>query len=208
MKSPFKDIYTVLAQNRLILLAVIATSCVVCLVSILTISSTHKKLLDSAFVIDTHGSVIPLRLADQREHLEVEVLSHLNLFHQYFYDLEPHNYRETLEKALWLGNSSVSNVYNQKREDGVYNKLVQYSLIHRLRESESNISIEKEPYRFESVNIVEVRRGEVSDYYEIKTSGNLIEVDRNFPKNTHGLLVTNFFENGIRKLEDYENEQE
>lgn len=208
MKSPFKDIYTVLAQNRMILLAIIATSCVVCLTSIVAVFKMQKKLLDSAFVIDTHGSVIPLRLAEYREYLEVEVLSHLNLFHQYFYNIEPHNYIERLEKSLWLGNSSVSDVYNQKREDGVYNKLVQYSLIHRLIESESNILIEKEPYQFETVNIVEVRRGEISDYYEIRTSGNIIEVDRNFPKNTHGLLVTNFFENGIRKLEDYENEQE
>ncbi|MDP5361695.1 MAG: hypothetical protein NWP79_06055 [Paracoccaceae bacterium] len=32
--------------------------------------------------------------------------------------------------------------------------------------------------------------------------GNLIRVDRHFPNNTHGLLITNFFENSLKKLTD------
>jgi hypothetical protein len=37
------------------------------------------------------------------------------------------------------------------------------------------------------------------------SSGQLIRIDRNFPNNTHGFLITNFFENSLRKLEQYEN---
>jgi len=40
----------------------------------------------------------------------------------------------------------------------------------------------------------------VVDTYELITSGNLIKVDRNFPYNTHGLLITNYFENSLKKI--------
>ena len=72
---------------------------------------------------------------------------------------------------------------------------------------ESKIDIQKEPYRFETIVIFEINRGSTIDIYELNTSGNIIQVDRNFPLNTHGLLITNFFEIILKKHEDYENRE-
>jgi len=66
-------------------------------------------------VVNTDGSVIPLRLVSQQENLIVEVLAHLDLFHRYFYHIDASNYEKHLEKALWLGNSSVDALYRQKK---------------------------------------------------------------------------------------------
>ena len=44
-----------------------------------------------------------------------------------------------LEKALWLGNSSVDNLYRQKKADGVYNRLLQYSLVQKVLSIDSQI---------------------------------------------------------------------
>ena len=46
-----------------------------------------------------------------------------------FYHIDASNYEKNLEKALWLGNSSVDALYRQKNADGVYNRLLQYSLV-------------------------------------------------------------------------------
>lgn len=205
MKTPYKNIYDVLKLNRFILLAVVIGAVITCVVSVLSVIKLHKETVNNAFVVNTDGSVIPLKIVKQQENLEVEILSHLELFHNYFYHIDASNYEKHLEKALWLGNSSVDGLYRQKKVDGVYNRLLQYSLVQKVLKVESKIDIQQEPYRFETTIIFEINRGSIIDSYELTTSGNIIHVDRNFPKNTHGLLITNFFENKLKKIEDYEN---
>jgi len=204
MKTPYKNIYNILKQNRFIVLSVIVGSSLTSIVSVLMVIRLHKESVDNAFVVNTDGNVIPLKLVAQRENLEVEILAHLELFHTYFYDINASNYKMNLEKALWLGNSTVDALYRQKKADGVYNRLLQFSLLQKVLRTDSKVDLQKEPYRFETKTIFEINRGSVTDTYELTTTGNLVHVDRNFPKNTHGLMITDFFENTLRKIENYE----
>lgn len=204
MKTPYQNIYKVLRLNRFIVLAVVIGTVLTCIVSVLMVIKLHKESVNNAFVVNSDGSVIPLKMVQQNENLEVEVLSHLEQFHTYFYHIDASNYEKNLEKSLWLGNSSVDALYRQKKADGVYNRLLQYSLVQKVLKIESKIDIQQEPYRFETTIIFEINRGSIIDTYELTTSGNIIHVDRNFPNNTHGLLITNFFENKLKKLENYE----
>lgn len=208
MKTPYKNIYNVLKLNRFIVLAVVIGAVLTGIVSVLTVVKLHKETVNNTFVVNTDGSVIPLKLVSQQESLEVEALAHLELFHTYFYHIDASNYEKHLKKALWLGNSSIDALYRQKKADGVYNRLLQYSLVQKVMSIESKISIQKEPYSFETTTVFEINRGSITDTYELTTTGNIIQVDRNFPNNTHGLLITNFFENTLRKIEDYENRKE
>jgi len=201
MKTPYRDIYTVLKLNRFIVYTVVIAAAIVSVVSILLVIKQHKQMTENAFAISTEGSVIPLKLVSQYENLEVEALSHLELFHKYFYDIDATNYERQLEKALWLGNSSVDALYRQKKADGVYNRLLQYSLVQKVTEVSSQVNIQKEPYAFETTIFFEINRGAVIDKYELISSGSLIHVDRSFPNNTHGLLITDYFEKSLRKLE-------
>lgn len=205
MKTPYQNIYNVLRLNRFIVLAVVIGAVLTCTISVIMVLKLHRESVNNAFVVNSDGSVIPLKMVQQNENLEVEVLSHLEQFHTYFYHIDASNYEKNLEKALWLGNSSVDALYKQKKADGVYNRLLQYSLVQKVLKIESKIEIQQEPYRFETTVVFEINRGSIIDIYELTTTGNIIHVDRNFPNNTHGLLITDFFENKLKKLEDYEN---
>ncbi|MEQ8420510.1 MAG: conjugal transfer protein TraK [Arenibacter algicola] len=202
MKTPYKNIYKVLDQNRFIVWSLVIGTTVTCVVAILSMLKLHRETVDKVFMVNTDGDVIPLKLVSQKENLGVEVLSHLELFHTYFYHIDPSNYEKNLEKALWLGNSSVDALYKQKKSDGVYNRLLQYSLVQKVLRIESEIEISQEPYTFRTTTLFQINRGQVTDTYELVTSGNLIHVDRNFPKNTHGLLITDYFENSLKKVQD------
>ena len=202
MKTPYKNIYKVLDQNRFIVWSLVIGTTVTCVVAILSMLKMHRETVDKVFMVNTDGDVIPLKLVSQKENLGVEVLSHLELFHTYFYNIDPSNYEKNLEKALWLGNSSVDALYRQKKSDGVYNRLLQYSLVQKVLQIESEIEISQEPYTFRTTTLFQINRGQVTDTYELVTSGNLIHVDRNFPKNTHGLLITDYFENSLKKVQD------
>jgi hypothetical protein len=202
MKTPYRNIYSVLKINRFIVLTAVCGAVISSLFFGWMVFDIHRSALNNSFAINTDGSVIPLKWVTQKENLEVEALAHLELFHTYFYDIDATNYERNLEKALWLGNSSVDNVYRQKKADGVYNRLLQYSLVQKVISIESEVNIETEPYNFKTRTVFEINRGKIVDRYELITSGNLINVDRNFPNNTHGLLITNYFENTLKKLND------
>ncbi|APS40618.1 conjugal transfer protein TraK [Salegentibacter sp. T436] len=202
MKTPYRSIYSVLKINRFIVLTAVCGAVISSLYFGWMVFDIHRSALNNAFAINTDGSVIPLKWVTQKENLEVEALSHLDLFHTYFYNIDATNYERNLEKALWLGNSSVDNVYRQKKADGVYNRLLQYSLVQKVISIEPEVNIEMEPYTFKTRTVFEINRGKIVDRYELISSGNLINVDRNFPNNTHGLLITNYFENTLKKLND------
>lgn len=208
MKTPFRNIQHILRLNRIVVLAVIIMTGLVCIVSVILVVKIHKESLDQAFVVSTEGEVIPLQLADQRENLEVEALAHLERFHGWFYGVEANSYGKNMERALWLGNASMDAVYRQKKADGFYNRLLQYSLVQKVERIDSQIDMDREPYAFETRTLIRINRGSVTDTYELVTTGKLIQVARNFPHNPHGLLITDFFENALRKIESYETTEE
>ncbi len=198
--TPYKNIYSVLKINRFIVLAVVAACLLTCFFSILTVYRFNRSMLNSTFAVNTDGSIIPLKLVSQKENMEVEALSHLDLFHRYFYGIDESNYEKNLGKALWLGDSAVDNVYRQKKADGVYNRLLQYSLVQKVLSINTELTLMNKATSFRTETIFEINRGSIVDRYQLITTGKLITVDRNFPNNTHGLLITNFFENSLKKL--------
>lgn len=202
MKTPYKNIYKILKLNRFIVIAVIVFAFLSSSIALWMAFSNNKKLLNSAFAINTDGSIIPLKLVTQKENFRVEALAHLELFHNYFYNIDASNYERNLEKALWLGNSSVDNLYRQKKADGVYNRLLQYSLVQKVLSIDSKISENNGTYGFTTTTIFEINRGNVIDRYELVSTGKLITIERNFPHNPHGLLITNYFEKTLKKLND------
>lgn len=202
MKTPYKNIYNVLKLNRFIVLAVITFAFLSSTFSLWMAFTTNKTALNSAFAINTDGSIIPLKLVTQKENFRVEALAHLYLFHNYFYNINASNYERNLEKALWLGNSSVDNLYRQKKADGVFNRLLQYSLVQKVLSIESKINEIDGSYSFTTTTIFEINRGTIVDTYELVSTGVLITVDRNFPNNPHGLLITDYFENTLKKMND------
>ena len=202
MKTYYKNIYTVLKLNRFIVLALIVCTLLSNIFALWMAFSTHKKTLNNAFAINTDGSIIPLKLVTQKENFKVEALAHLDLFHNYFYNIDASNYEKNLEKALWLGNSTVDNLYRQKKADGVYNRLLQYSLVQKVLRIDSQIEEQNGTYSFKTVTVFEINRGSIIDTYQLVSTGNLITVDRNFPNNPHGLLITDYFEKSLKKLND------
>lgn len=202
MKTPYKNIYTVLRINRFIVFVVVICATLSSFFSVWMVFNINNKAMNNAFAINTDGSVIPLKLIAQKENFKVEALAHLELFHSYFYNIDASNYELNLEKALWLGNSSVDNLYRQKKVDGVYNRLLQYSLVQKVLSINSQLEEKDGAYSFRTITIFEINRGSIVDTYEMVSTGKLISVNRNFPNNPHGLLITDYFENTLKKLND------
>lgn len=202
MKTPYKNLTEILKLNRRIVLSVVALCLLACSFAIWTVSRMHQRMLSTAFAISSEGEILPLKLVNTREHLEVEARSHLDRFHRLFYGMDAGNYKTHLDKALWLGDSSVDQVYKQKKTDGVYNRLLQFALRQEVMHVAIELELDQEPYGFRAVTEFEVVRGSVRDRYRLSSSGKLVHVERSFPQNPHGLLITEYFENSLQKLTD------
>lgn len=202
MKTMYKNITAILRTNRFVVLIVVIASTLCTLGSVLVAYQMYRETRTGNFAIGTDGSIIPLKWTLQQENREVEALAHIEQFHRYFYGIDASNYQKHLEKALWLGDSSVDNVYRQKKADGVYNRLLQYSLVQKVLSVETDLFGEAGAFSFRSRVIFEIDRGSVTDTYELQTSGQLHMVDRHFPNNPHGLLITAYFENQLKKVND------
>lgn len=201
---PYKNIFESLKINRIITISIIGFAAVISIFSIYQVRTIHEESLKGAFVIDPQGSVFPLQEVYHKEYLEVECRAHLERFFLFFYELNSINYRDRLGKALWLGDQSVDQLYTQKKEDGVYNRILQYSLLQEIEHSDFKVRIENDKIFFTAEVILKIIRGEVSDRYNLRASGQLIKVARKFPENPHGLLITNYYEEQLKKI-DHEN---
>ena len=202
MKTPYKDIYTVLGTNRIIVISAIGLALLSILFSLAFAFVMYQKTLNSTYAINLDGSVLPMELIETKENFDIEVMHNLDMFHRYFYDLNATNYASQIEKALWLGNNSVDELYRAKKSEGVYNKLVQFNLIQKVNQIKTQIDTRTLPFQFQTVLTFEVNRGTTVDSYQLITKGNLVKIDRNFPHNPHGLLITNFQEEQLKIITD------
>ena len=200
MKTPYKNIYTVLGTNRQIVIAALSVALLSIVFSLVFVFLMYKRTVNSSYAINLDGSVLPMKLIETKESFDIEVMNNLDIFHRYFYDLNANNYETQLEKALWLGNESVDAVYRQKKAEGVYNKLVQFNLIQRVTDISTQIDTRTQPFQFVTVVNFEVSRGTTIDLYQVITKGNLVKIDRNYPHNPHGLLITNFYEDQLKRI--------
>jgi len=200
MKTPYKNIYTVLGTNRKIVIASLSLALLSIVFSLFFVFLMHKKTLNSTYAINLDGSVLPMQLMDEKENFDIEVMHDLDMFHHYFYDLNPSNYEKQIEKALWLGNNSVDALYKSKRAEGVYNRIIQFNLVQKVTDVKTQIDTRTLPFQFRTVIQFDVNRGATVDHYELITKGNLVKIERNYPHNPHGLLITNFYEEQLKRI--------
>jgi len=200
MKFSYQNIHSLFRINRLIVWSVVLLAFGSSAFSGWMVYKIHKESLQNAFVINTEGEVKPLNWEDREQHVSVEALAHLERFHQLFYGMDASTFENHLETALWWGDASVDNLYRQKKTEGTYNRLLQFSLVQQVNKIDSKIESIEGVIHFSTKILFEVKRGTVIDHYEMITTGKLIQVERHFPNNPHGLLITEFFEKSLKKL--------
>jgi len=200
MKFSYQNIHSLFRINRLIVISVVVMAFASSGVSTWMTYRIHRDALQNAFAIDASGAVVPLSWEAQSANREIEALAHLEQFHRLFYGIDAATFEQHLERALWWGDTSVNELYKQKKSEGLYNRLLQYSLVQKVVSIESRLEPGDNRIPFTTRLVFDLRRGEVTDTYELITTGVLIPVERQFPRNPHGLLITEFFEKSLKKL--------
>ena len=123
------------------------------------------------------------------------------MFHNYFYNYDRYNWKSQIERSLWLGDKSVEKLFLKRENEGWFNDVTQLGITQQIFFDTDSIKVygNKEPFEFTLPAILLIKNGPEKKYYQFRTSGMVITVNRNYPYNPHGLLITNFGEHN--KLE-------
>ena len=196
MEKPKLDIYKTLIVNRLVVWGLVVAFVVSSAIFALSINNLYTRQLNTVLVLDTNGEVIPMKWMQRDENIKVEIKDHLEKFHTYFYQYDAFNVEKSLEKSLWFGDNSVEQLYIKRKNDGWYTKVSTYGIKQTIEVLPENIEIEgnKEPYSFRVKAILSITQDEQTVRYSFETTGLIIFVNRNYPLNPHGLLITRFAE--------------
>ena len=196
MKNPKIDIYKFLFINRLVVWALLIAFVAASVVFGISIKSLYTKQLNTVLVIDSNGEVVPMKWMDRLDNIKIEIADHLERFHTFFYAYDPYNVEKNLERSLWYGDKSIEQLYIKRSNDGWFNKVKLYGIVQRIEIKPEDITINgtNEPFSFLVKATITITQDKQVVKYYFETIGNIVFVNRNYPLNPHGLLITNFSE--------------
>lgn len=202
-------------KKLLITNSIITYGCVILVVvmTILNFMNTQSIVKESRaflYAINPKGEIIPMECYNRMDKKEIEIKHHLQMFVDYFYSFTQTNWKKQAEKALWLADEDLGQIHIDRKNNGYYNRFIQYSIFQKGELNIKDIELDLksgEPYSFRIIiNVIEEYKG-VSKKYIVFAKGKIksVESDRNFPKNPHGLHIYDYIEEHITKVEDEKN---
>ena len=167
------------------------TGCIVISLSSIIIAKgmvddAHKKI----YVLDGNVPILVQR-TEVDETMEVEMKSHIELFHHLFFTLAPDDkyIKYTMEKAMYLVDETGVAQYNALKEIGLFNNIMGTSAVFSI--FCDSIDRDKKEMHFKYYGRQRIERRTSILYRQLVTEGDLRKVPRT-PNNPHGLLIENW----------------
>ncbi len=201
-----KNIYANLRRNNLIVISLIVFVTVVVFSAFYFAMQVNYDAKENIYAITERGLLVPLKRLEQKEDKIKQVKANCDLFINYYYDLDGYTMKDKKEKLLWLVGKQPTSIIQDRDNKGYFNSflaingLVQHAQI--LQNTWKWTSID-EPYQV-SFDVIIVRiNEEKKNYYKSSVELKIVKVDRNYPYNPYGLLITQLKES-YKKLDDSE----
>lgn len=123
--------------------------------------------------------------------LEIECKSHVQLFHQYFFNIAPDDeyIKWTNQKASYLADQSAQKQEKAMRERGFYSEILSASAVCSIMCDSIQLDMENMKFRYFGTQIIE--RKSNKKLRQLITEGYLKTVPRT-QNNPHGLLITDW----------------
>lgn len=172
-----------------VVLAVVGCVCVCgfCIYSCLQMVQSERSQI---YVLD--GSIPFLAERSKQEaNYVMEAKAHIQLFHQYFFNLPPDDeyIKWTLGKAMYMADGTAMKQKQAMQEIGFYSDIVSSSAICTIMCDSIVLDEQKNTFTYYGTQLIKRRTKEVRR--SIITSGGLANVPRT-RNNPHGLLITNW----------------
>lgn len=152
--------------------------------------SHELKSLNQRVYVLANGQVLEAFASSRDAQVEVEANSHINRFHQHFFELSPDEQliANQINAALYLADQSAKRAYDNLKEKGFYNQLLAGNVSQEIEMDSIQISLEAHPYEFTYYGKQKIVRTTSEVIRVLITRGRLREVARS-THNPHGFLI-------------------
>lgn len=204
------DFYTVLKNNNKSVWAILFIASVCSIGSLIFSWKVYQQATHTAFAIDSKGELLPLKMLSEKEDRLIEAKANIEYFVSQYYSLDAYNMKAKRERVLWLVGKQPTEVIKDRASKGYFDSFLSLSgLTQNAQILQNTLQITKTaPYEAKATVRIERVNGGVSEYYNCYIKLRMEEVNRNYPYNPYGLLITQFSENleklAIEKKEDVE----
>lgn len=178
---------------------------VICLaVSVLTVFGSlawaymvTQSFKKSAFVITENGAAAiakGINLNEVDDYRKPEILNHINMFHDLYFNIDQFSYERKINKALSLIGNSGKELYQTFKAQGYYAKIETQNLEQRFKIDSIKVNDKKAPYKAKIYGKLILNRTDQKSktVTKMNCSFDVINVART-EKNPHGLLIENYF---------------
>ena len=187
----------------MITLAMAAITGITVVASIVFAFIIFKYNMNHALTLDKDGEVLPLQWIERKKVLYIEIKDHLDKWFSSYYTYDQNNMEQQREKALWLVSAEDGKrLEDYYRSQGWFNDVVKYGIVQKTSLEVEKIQVygNNEPFTFYASAIMEISRGQTKDVFRLEVTGAIGFVSPSWPWNPHGMLITNYQEKPLVKI--------
>ena len=168
----------------------LSASTVICAACFYFCTSLVREQQNQVYVLD---GTIPFMAERSKNEMtfNIEAKAHIQLFHQYFFDLSPDDeyLKWTFSKAMYLADESALRQKQAIEETGFYSQLLSSSAVETIICDSIKLNEEEMSFTYYGTQMIKRRTNSIRR--SITTVGRLQNVPRT-QNNPHGLMITNW----------------
>ena len=168
----------------------LGASTVICAACFYFCTSLVREQQNQVYVLD---GTIPFMAERSKNEMtfNIEAKAHIQLFHQYFFDLSPDDeyLKWTFSKAMYLADESALRQKQAIEETGFYSQLLSSSAVETIICDSIKLNEKEMSFTYYGTQMIKRRTNSIRR--SITTVGRLQNVPRT-QNNPHGLMITNW----------------
>ena len=171
-------------------LAAIAGSTLICGFTVITCINMVNKERQQIYVLDGDIPFLAQR-AQLEANFNMEARAHIQLFHQYFFNLPPDNdyIKWTLGKAMYMADGTALKQKQALDENGFYSDIISSSAVCTIICDSINFDEHEKKFTYYGTQLIKRRTRDLKR--SMVTTGYIENVPRS-QNNPHGLMITNW----------------
>lgn len=191
-----EDFFTVLKKNNTTVWVVGFVAILSVLGSLFFAFTVYRDSTNNIYSINEKGELIPLKKLDIQNADLIQAKANLELFVDQYYNLDAYSMKRKRERVLWLVGDQPTSIVKDRANKGYFDEFLSIAgLTQNAEILQQTLKISKEaPYTAEFVVRIQRINGGVSEFYNSTIKLRMERVNRNFPYNPYGLLITQFSE--------------
>lgn len=204
------NLYTALKKNNVRVYSVSIVCLIISLASLGFAYMVYQNSLSNIYGINPkNGDLAQLSKLEGKEGDMIQLKANVSYFVDNYYSLNAFNMKSKREKVFWLVGEKPTVIIKDRANKGYFdNFLTIAGLQQNAQILEQTLKIsDTEPYQASfTIRITRTNNG-VSEYYNNFVTMTLVKVNRNYPYNPYGYLITQFSEN-LQRVADVTTEED